>query len=117
VENDPVSTREQAAALDRDDPLASFRDQFVFADQRIYLDGNSLGRLPKRTRERISEVLATEWGERLIASWSKGGWSCRSRSGTRSQPRSSGPRLDRSRWRFDDRLLLQARLRRSRRAT
>ena len=56
-----------------DDPLASFRDRFVFADERIYLDGNSLGRLPKRTPQRIAEVIATEWGERLIASW-EAGW-------------------------------------------
>jgi kynureninase len=64
-----VSSREQAVALDAADPLASFREQFVFADDRIYLDGNSLGRLPRRTQQRLAEVIATEWGEQLIASW------------------------------------------------
>jgi kynureninase len=72
LENEVMSTREQAAALDRADPLAGFRERFVFADDRIYLDGNSLGRLPRRTLERMSEVLVTEWGERLIGSWEEG---------------------------------------------
>jgi kynureninase len=64
--------REHAVGLDHADPLAEFRGAFVFADERIYLDGNSLGRLPKRTFERMSGVIATEWGEHLIASWDQG---------------------------------------------
>jgi kynureninase len=67
-----VITRENAVGLDKADPLAEFRESFVFADDRIYLDGNSLGRLPKRTLERMSGVVATEWGEHLIASWDQG---------------------------------------------
>jgi kynureninase len=67
-----VSTREHAVALDAADPLARFRDRFVFADDRIYLDGNSLGRLPEATLARMSGVIATGWGERLIASWDEG---------------------------------------------
>jgi kynureninase len=67
-----VITRENAVGLDNADPLAEFRESFVFADDRIYLDGNSLGRLPKRTLERMSGVVATEWGEHLIASWDQG---------------------------------------------
>ena len=63
-------TREQAAELDASDPLAGFRERFVFADeQRIYLDGNSLGRLPVATRDRLRD-LAEEWGERLVSGWS-----------------------------------------------
>jgi kynureninase len=72
VENDRVINREQAVGLDDADPLAAFRGSFVFADDRIYLDGNSLGRLPKRTIKRMSDVIATEWGEHLIASWDQG---------------------------------------------
>ena len=50
-------TRDDAMRLDADDPLAAFRDRFVIADEhRLYLDGNSLGRLPKGTRERLHRV-------------------------------------------------------------
>ena len=62
-------TREQAAELDAADPLAGFRDRFVVTQpERIYLDGNSLGRLPIATRERLTEV-ADEWGDRLVSGW------------------------------------------------
>ena len=56
--------------LDHADPLARFRDQFVRHDDPIaYLDGNSLGRPPKATIERLRDVLDVEWGRRLIRSW------------------------------------------------
>jgi kynureninase len=62
-------TREQAAALDARDPLAGFRDRFVISDpERIYLDGNSLGRLPGATRDRLRD-LVEEWGDRLVSGW------------------------------------------------
>jgi kynureninase len=63
-------TREHAAALDAADPLSGFRGRFVFAgDERtIYLDGNSLGRLPVATRDRL-QALVGEWGERLVGGW------------------------------------------------
>jgi kynureninase len=62
-------TREAAAALDARDPLASFRDRFVIADEhRIYLDGNSLGRLPKGTRDRLHRVI-DQWGDELVGGW------------------------------------------------
>ncbi|MGH2945875.1 MAG: kynureninase [Solirubrobacteraceae bacterium] len=62
-------TREDAAALDERDPLAGFRDRFVIADpERIYLDGNSLGRLPTATRDRMRD-LVQEWGDRLVSGW------------------------------------------------
>ena len=62
-------SRAHAEALDAADPLASFRDRFVVADpHRIYLDGNSLGRLPSATRERLRR-LTDEWGETLVSGW------------------------------------------------
>ena len=68
----PALTREEAQALDERDPLARFRERFVLGDeQRIYLDGNSLGRLPVRTRDRLGELTA-QWGEELVSGWE--GW-------------------------------------------
>jgi kynureninase len=62
-------SREHAAALDAADPLAGFRDRFVLGDEeRIYLDGNSLGRLPLATRDRLRD-LVDEWGDRLVSGW------------------------------------------------
>lgn len=61
-----------ARALDEQDELARFRDEFVIDDtDLIYLDGNSLGRLPKRTAARLREVVEQEWGGRLIRGWSE----------------------------------------------
>ena len=67
-------TRGDAAALDRADPLAAFRERFVLPDGVIYLDGNSLGPLPRATKQRIAEVLEREWGQSLIRSWTEHGW-------------------------------------------
>jgi kynureninase len=62
-------TREHAVALDAADPLAGLRDRFVLGDdERIYLDGNSLGRLPVATRDRLRD-LVEEWGDRLVTGW------------------------------------------------
>jgi len=59
-----------AIELDSHDPLAHFRDEFVIDDpDTIYLDGNSLGRLPKRTADRVRDVVDREWGRRLIRGW------------------------------------------------
>jgi kynureninase len=58
------------AALDAADPLATFRDRFAFADPAlVYLDGNSLGRLPRATVERLAAVVQEEWGGELIRGW------------------------------------------------
>ena len=70
----PPMTREQCAALDRADPLAPLRDEFALPDGVIYLDGNSLGALPRRTAARVAGVAAHEWGEGLIRSWNSAGW-------------------------------------------
>ncbi len=65
---DPLRAR--ALALDEADPLAGWRDEFLIPDPAlVYLDGNSLGRTPKRTLERLHRVMTEEWGEGLIRSW------------------------------------------------
>jgi len=62
--------RSYAESLDAADPLAGFRGRFVREDPSlIYLDGNSLGPLPRATRARIAEVVADEWGAGLVRSW------------------------------------------------
>jgi kynureninase len=62
-----------AHRLDADDPLAPFRARFVVADPRlIYLDGNSLGRLPQAAAALAERALQQQWGERLIRSWNEG---------------------------------------------
>jgi len=62
--------RSYAEDLDAADPLAGFRDRFVREDPSlIYLDGNSLGPLPRATQARIAEVVAQEWGAGLVRSW------------------------------------------------
>jgi kynureninase len=64
------SSRAAALELDAGDPLASLRDRFIIDDPGlIYLDGNSLGRLPRATVERIGHVVRYEWGNGLIDSW------------------------------------------------
>ena len=61
---------DRATELDAADPLAGFRERFVFEDSSlIYLNGNSLGPLPKATRQRLQQVITTEWGNALGRSW------------------------------------------------
>lgn len=63
-------TRDDALALDADDPLAGFRDRFHIPNPDVvYLDGNSLGMPPKRTLERLREVYENDWATGLIRSW------------------------------------------------
>jgi kynureninase len=63
-----------AEALDIADPLAPFRDRFELPDGIIYLDGNSLGALPKEVKNRVAEVVSQQWGEGLIRSWNTHDW-------------------------------------------
>ena len=65
---------ERARILDAGDPLAPFRERFHMSEGLIYLDGNSLGCLPKATPDRLAEVVHGEWGEGLIRSWNTAGW-------------------------------------------
>jgi kynureninase len=67
-------TRGDLEALDRADPLRAFRDRFVIPEGVIYLDGNSLGALPRATAERIRQVVEDQWGRDLIRSWNVHGW-------------------------------------------
>jgi kynureninase len=67
---DPLLSR--ALEFDATDPLAGFRERFVIADpDLIYLDGNSLGRLPIATRDRLRTVVEQEWGAGLIRGWAR----------------------------------------------
>jgi kynureninase len=73
-----------ARELDRQDELAAFRDEFVIDDpDLIYLDGNSLGRLPKRAAARMREAVEREWGERLIRGWGEGWFGAPQRIGAK----------------------------------
>ncbi|RYX97757.1 MAG: kynureninase [Comamonadaceae bacterium] len=67
-------TLDDCRALDAQDPLRDLRDQFTLADGVIYLDGNSLGVLPRTTAARVAEVVTQEWGQGLIKSWNSVGW-------------------------------------------
>ncbi len=67
-------TRDEALALDAVDPLAPLRAQFRIPEGLIYLDGNSLGVLPRATLARVAEVVTEEWGRGLIRSWNSAGW-------------------------------------------
>jgi kynureninase len=70
MQTDLVSIR----ALDQSDDLARFRERFDLPPGVIYLDGNSLGALPKQTPARIADVVAQEWGQGLIRSWNSADW-------------------------------------------
>ena len=67
-------TRAGLAQLDHTDPLAAFRSRFALPQGVIYLDGNSLGPLPRATPCRVAELVTREWGEGLIRSWNDAGW-------------------------------------------
>jgi kynureninase len=67
-------TPDTLAALDREDPLARFRDAFDLPEGVVYLDGNSLGPMPHRTLARLIETAREEWGQSLIRSWNEHDW-------------------------------------------
>lgn len=66
--------RNSCAALDATDPLAGFRDRFLDDGSTIYLDGNSMGRLPKAAVPRLREMAEHEWGTILVRGWTDSGW-------------------------------------------
>ncbi len=73
-----------ASMLDARDPLASFRERFVITDpDLIYMDGNSLGRLPKATISLAEDLLHRQWGTRLIRSWNEGWFTAPERVGAK----------------------------------
>ncbi|RBP51648.1 kynureninase [Arenicella xantha] len=65
---------EEILALDASDPLAAKRNEFCLPEQTIYLDGNSLGPLPKGVKEAVADAVQNQWGQDLISSWNKHGW-------------------------------------------
>lgn len=69
-----MSQHDTAGALDRADELAAFRARFTLPEGVIYLDGNSLGALPRDTPARLARAVEQEWGRDLIRSWNIAGW-------------------------------------------
>lgn len=67
-------TRADLEERDRNDPLAPLREAFDLPPDVVYLDGNSLGPLPRRVAERVGEVVERQWGRDLIRSWNVHGW-------------------------------------------
>lgn len=77
--------RDACLGLDDQDPLKGFKDEFVLPDGVIYLVGNSLGALPRRTPERVARAVSEEWGRELVGGWNSAGWY--------AQPLTTGDRL------------------------
>jgi len=67
-------TRTDLEALDLADALAPIREKFDLPPGVVYLDGNSLGALPRATPARVAQVVQQEWGQGLIRSWNDAGW-------------------------------------------
>ncbi|MBV9568602.1 MAG: kynureninase, partial [Hyphomicrobiales bacterium] len=67
-------TRDDCLALDASDPLRGCRARFELDERVIYLDGNSLGALPRGVAQHVTNVVEREWGEGLIRSWNEAGW-------------------------------------------
>ena len=78
------TTLAHARQLDAQDPLAAFRDRFVITDpDLIYLDGNSLGRMPAAAPDLAGDLVQRQWGDRLIRSWNEGWWEAPQRIGAK----------------------------------
>jgi len=69
-----TTTLQDCRALDEQDPLRRLRDLFTVPPGLIYLDGNSLGVMPKAAPERVARAVTEEWGVGLIRSWNSAGW-------------------------------------------
>ncbi len=72
--NTPVPTLQDCELLDQHDPLRALRAQFELPPGVIYLDGNSLGAMPRATAARVAQAITQEWGQDLIRSWNSAGW-------------------------------------------
>jgi len=79
-------TLDEVRALDAADPLAACREQFALPEGVIYLDGNSLGALPKATPAALADVATRQWGDRLIRSWNEGWIDAPQRIGAKIAP-------------------------------
>jgi kynureninase len=80
-----VLDRDDCLALDADDPLRTFKDEFVLPEGVIYLVGNSLGAMPRHAVERVRRTVEDEWGKELVGGWNNSGWF--------AQPLTTGDRL------------------------
>ena len=69
-----TTTLQDCRTFDAKDPLRKLRDQFALPEGVIYLDGNSLGVLPKTAAARVAQAVTEEWGRGLIRSWNSAGW-------------------------------------------
>ena len=69
-----MTTREAYVARDSADPLRGFRDRFVLPEGVVYLDGNSLGPMPRAAADVLNRTIEQEWGHDLIRSWNSAGW-------------------------------------------
>jgi kynureninase len=67
-------SRAACVALDADDPLRSLRERFILPDGLIYLDGNSLGPMPRAAAAAFARTIQQEWAQDLIRSWNSAGW-------------------------------------------
>ncbi|MGU3315936.1 kynureninase [Sphingomonas sp. M6A6_1c] len=79
-------TRDDARTLDRTDPLAGVRDRFALPEGLLYLDGNSLGVLPRAVAPALADTVQRQWGERLIRSWNEGWIDAPQRLGAKIAP-------------------------------
>jgi kynureninase len=70
----PTPTLQSCERLDDQDPLRSLKDQFDLPPGMIYLDGNSLGAMPKTAPARVAQAVTQEWGQNLIQSWNTAAW-------------------------------------------
>lgn len=66
-----MSLHDRAKELDTADPLGGYRERFVISDDLIYLDGNSLGRLPVTTADRVDAIVRDEWAHELVMGWDR----------------------------------------------
>ncbi|MDP3252254.1 MAG: kynureninase [Hydrogenophaga sp.] len=69
-----TTTQQDCQALDEQDLLRPLRDLFLIPEGTLYLDGNSLGAMPRSAPARVADVVTREWGADLIQSWNKNGW-------------------------------------------